>query len=140
MPSLPSEISSRARARAGDPAIVETDHGQDAAGLRLAGGRGHGFGLGQGVGQRLLHEDVFARGERGDGDLGVHKAGGADVDDVDVVAGDDRPPVRGGFRPAVPGCGVGNPGSVPPDDDPLFEGRDVEVAGHIAPGVRVGLA
>jgi hypothetical protein len=86
-------------------AVVEADHGDLAAGTGVRGRTGHGLGLGDGVGQRLLAQHVLARLEGGDGDLGVAGAGGADVDELDVVPGDQRPPVGLGGRPAQPSGG-----------------------------------
>jgi hypothetical protein len=55
-----------------------------------SGGVGHRLGLLDGVGQRLLAQHVLAGLQRRDGDLGVRVARGANVDEVDVVAGDKR--------------------------------------------------
>jgi hypothetical protein len=74
-------------------------------GLRHRRGRGHLARLGHRVGQGLLAEDVFSGGQRGQRDLGVRVARGADVDQIDVVPGDHRPPVRGVFLPAELGGG-----------------------------------
>ena len=89
-------------------AVGESDHREDAAGRGALGGGGHDLGLGDGVGERLLAEHVLAGLEGGDRDLGVRVAGGHDVDDVDVVAGDRLAPVGGGLRPA-PLLGGGMP-------------------------------
>jgi hypothetical protein len=81
-------------------AVVEAAHRPYAPGLRLRGGRGHLAGLGHRVGQRFLAEHVLAGGERGQRDLLVRVARGADVDEVDVLPGDHAPPVGGVLRPA----------------------------------------
>jgi hypothetical protein len=47
----------------------------------------------------------------------VGVARGADVDDVDVLAGDDLPPVGGGFGPAHPFGGGGRSADVGAADD-----------------------
>jgi hypothetical protein len=86
----------------GDAAVVEADHGPGPAGVRGVGGRVHRLGLGQGIGERLLAEHVLARRERGDRDRRVLVAGRADVDQLNVVAGDQRPPVGLGGGPAEP--------------------------------------
>jgi hypothetical protein len=60
----------------------------------------HPLRLGDRVGERLLAQHVLARLQRRDGDLGVALAGGADVDELHVVACDQLPPVGLGRRPA----------------------------------------
>ena len=123
-----------------DPPVVEADHGLHALRPGSPGGESHGLGLGQGVGQRLLQEHVLARLKGRDGDLGVQKARGADVHDLDVVAGKDRAPVRGCLRPAVPGRGTGHARRVTAHQDLLLKRRDIEKARDVPPGVRVGFA
>ncbi|CAM5343407.1 hypothetical protein SVIOM342S_09166 [Streptomyces violaceorubidus] len=76
------------------PAVVEADHRQLPARPGRLGGAGHLLRLLDGVGERLLAQDVFPGGERGQRDLGVAVAGGADVDEVDVVPFDQGPPSR----------------------------------------------
>ncbi len=71
-----------------DAAVGEADHRPHAVRGRTVGGGGHRLRLGDRVGERLLAEHVLAGLERGDGDLRVGVAGRADVDQVDVVAGD----------------------------------------------------
>ncbi len=84
----------------GHATVVEVDDGVLSAGFgRLEGGE-HPLGLGDGVGDGLLDDHVFAGLEGRNGDLGVHVAGGADVNDVDVVALDDLPPGRWHSRPS----------------------------------------
>src|SRR5664279_1114312 len=64
----------------------------------------------------------------------------ADIDNVDICALDDPLPVRRRFRPAIPACGAGYLLRVATHQDLLFEGRYLEVAGDVPPGIRVGLA
>ncbi len=137
-PALRDQLPGQGQGR--DAAVVEADHGLHPVVLGAPGRRRHGLGLGQGVGQRLFDEDVLAGGQGGDGDFRVHEARRADVDDLDVVAGDHLAPVRGGLGPAVLRGRLGDPVRVASDQDAPFEGRDVEVAGNVAPGIRVGLA
>ena len=85
------------------PAVGEADHGAYAVGARLVGGGGHRLRLGDGVGQRLLAQHVLAGLEGRDGDLGVGVAGRADVDEVDVVAGDDLRASPSSSRPSPGG-------------------------------------
>ena len=96
------------------PAVGEAAHRPHPALGGCAGGRRHLLGLLDGVRQRLLAEHVLAGLQGGDRDLGVAVTGGADVDQVDVVALDqlaaspsrsrrsrtDRPP-----RPPRRRCG-----------------------------------
>lgn len=122
-----------------DPPVVEADHREPAAGLRLLGGAGHRLGLRDRVGQRFLAQDVFAGGECGQGDVGVAVAGGADVDEVDVLPRDEGPPVGLGARPAVPFGGPADRVGVPSAE----RGRDgaqreVEDPVGGAPGLGVG--
>ena len=120
------------------PAVGEPDHRPDALGRGPGRGLGHRLGLGHAVGQRLLAEHVLAGLERGDRDLGVGVAGGADVDQVDVVALDDPPPVGLGGRPAEPAGGVGDRGRVAAGEHgQLRPQREVEEVGGGAPGLRV---
>ena len=84
-------------------AVAEPAHGVHAAARRGVRGRGHPLGLGHGVRERFLAQHVLAGLERRDGDLGVRVAGSADVDQVDVVPLDQRPPVRLHGVPAVLG-------------------------------------
>ena len=76
-------------------AVGEADHRPDAPGSRPLGGFGHRFGFRHRVGERLFAQNVLPGLQRGDRDLGVGVAGGDDVDDVDIVAGDHFPPVCG---------------------------------------------
>ena len=82
-PSFGNELPGQGQGR--DAAVVEADHGLNSLARAVRGRGGHGFGLGQGVGQRLFHQDVLAGFEGRDGDFGVHPARRADIDDVDVV-------------------------------------------------------
>ena len=67
-----------------------------------AGCRRHLLRLLDGVRQRLLAEHVLAGLQGGDRDLGVAVTRGADVDQVDVVAFDQAPPVGLGRGEAEP--------------------------------------
>ena len=71
-------------------AIVEPDHVRHA---RLLDGGGHLFALGHVHRQRLFAEDHLAGLGGGQHDLAVRVVRRADVDHVDVVAGDQLPPV-----------------------------------------------
>ena len=68
-------------------AVVVVDHGDRA---RLARGLQHLPRLGEVVGQRLLADDVLARGQRGQHDLLVRIARRRDVDELDVGPRDQR--------------------------------------------------
>lgn len=89
----------------GHPAVVEAHHGDLAAGRRALRGLGHRLGLGDRVGERLLAQHVLARLQGGDGDLGMAVAGGADVDELHIVPGDEGAPVGLRRRPAMTGGG-----------------------------------
>ena len=91
------------------------------------------------VGQRLLAQHVLAGLEGGDGDLGVGVAGGADVDEVDVVALDQGLPRGLGGLPAEALGGGATPAGVTAGDGghPRTQ-RQVEEAGGGAPGLGVG--
>jgi hypothetical protein len=52
-------------------------------------GRQQALGLGRRRGERLLADDVLARGERGVRERRVEVVRRADVDDVDAVGGDE---------------------------------------------------
>ena len=86
------------------------------------------------------HEHVLAGFEGGDGDLGVHPAGGADIDDVDVVPVEDGTPVGGGLGPAILLRGRSDLPGVPAHEHFLLEGRDIEVGRDVPPRIRMGLA
>ena len=140
-PMRPSATSWRARAIAGHAAVGEADHGPHAAAAAAFCGRGdHLLGLLDGVGQRLLAQHVLAGLERGDGDLGVGVARGADVDEVDVVALDQPAPVGLGRAPSRAGRPRPRRGSAsrPPSTRIAGSQRQVEEAGRGAPGLRVG--
>ena len=123
----------------GDPAVVEADHRQPAVRRRRLGGTGHRLGLLHGVGEGLLAQHVLARGERGERDLGVAVAGGADVDEVDVVPFDQGAPVGLGLRPAVPAGRRTHGVGVPATDHGQFGAqRQVEDAARGAPALGVG--
>ncbi len=123
----------------GHPAVVEADHRQLAALPGLFGGPDHGLGLLDGVREGLLAQDVLARGQRGDGYLGVAVARGADVDEVDVVPGDQRTPVGLGRRPAVPVGRRAHRGRVPAAHRGQHRAPgQVEDASHGAPALGVG--
>ena len=95
-----------------NPPVVEPDHGPRAARERGVGRRRHRLGLGQRIGERLLAQHVLARPQCGDRDRRVQVAGRGDVDQLDVVAGDQRAPVGLDGRPAEPvrGGAVWRPG------------------------------
>ena len=86
-----------------DAAVVVPDGVRHA---RLLDGGAHLLTLGHVHRQRLLAEDRLAVLGRLDGDLGVQVVGGADVDGVDVIGGDELAPV--GLDPLVaPAVGEG---------------------------------
>ena len=122
-----------------DPAVGEPDHRLHDPRAGRLGRRGHRLGLGDGVGQRLLAQHVLAGGERRDGDLGVGVAGGADVDEVDVVALDSAPPVgldcspSRAARPPLPRAARSRP---PTTASPAAAAGRRNPAGG-APGLRV---
>ena len=123
----------------GHAAVGEADHRPDTAGGRGLGGAHHEVGLLDRVGERLLAQHVLARLERRHGDLGVGVAGRADVDDVDVVALEQAPPVGLDGLPAeavrrVVRCCLVASG----DGRETRDGGGVEVAACVAPGLRVG--
>ncbi len=93
------------------------------------------------VGEGLLAEDRLTRLRGGDGDLGVGVAGRADVHDVDVVARDDRFPVRRGLLESEPIRRFGNALGVAATDDTEARRRgQVEESADLTPRVRVGTA
>ncbi len=121
------------------PAVVETDHRHLAACVRLFGRAFHRSCFLDGVGQGLLAQDVLAGGQGREGDLGVAVAGGADVDEVDVVPLDEGTPVGLGGSPAVPVGRRPYGVPVPAADRGLHRvQRQVEDAARGAPALRVG--
>jgi hypothetical protein len=92
----------------GHPPIVEAAHCPYAMGLRGGRGLDHLSRLGHRVGQGFLAQDVLAGRQRRHRDLGVRVTGGADVDQIDVVALDERTPIGGGRLPAELGRGGRN--------------------------------
>ena len=79
-----------------DPPVIETNHAKVAICHRGGGRLGQRTGLGHGVGQRFFAQDVLARPQGSQGDLGVAGPRGANVDQVDVVSLDHLAP--GGRR------------------------------------------
>ena len=107
----------------------------------FVGRAGHRLGLLDAVGQRLLAQDVLAGLQRRDGDLGVGVAGRADVDQVDVVAVDQRLPRALGRLPAEPLSSSATAcWSRPATARHPEMQREVEEAWSVAPGLRVGRA
>lgn len=105
-PPQPALLDHRAGVgEGGHLAVVEAHDRHLPAGRGPFRGLRHGLGLGDRVGERLLAQHVLARFEGGDGDLRVAVAGGADVDQLYVVPGDQRAPVGLRRRPPVPGGG-----------------------------------
>ncbi len=124
---------------AGHPAVGEADHRPDPTGGGGLGGANHVLGLLHRVGERLLAQHVLARLERRHRDLGVGVTGGADVDDVDVVALEQAPPVGLDGLPAEAVRRVVRRGLVASGDSrETRDRRGVEVAAGVAPGLRVG--
>jgi hypothetical protein len=125
----------------GHAPVVEAHHGPGARRVGRVGGRLHRLGFREGVGEGLLAQHVLARGEGGDRDRRVRVAGRGDVDELDVVAGDQRPPVRLDRPPAEPLRRRPRGGLVPAADggEPRPQ-REVEGTAHRVPGERVGPA
>ena len=73
-----------------DAAVVVADEVRD---TRRLDRRHHFLALGGGAGERLFGDDHLAGLGGGDGDVVVQVVGHADVDQVDVRPGDQRPPV-----------------------------------------------
>ena len=121
------------------PAVGEADHRADACARGPLGGRDHRLGLRDGVGQRLLAQHVLAGLERGDRDLGVGVARRADVDEVDVVARDQRPPVGLDVPPSRSGAAASAAARrVPPADATRSGAAAGRRSAARAPGLRVG--
>ena len=119
-------------------AVVERDHVGHA---RLLDGGDHLLGLGDVHGQRLLADDHLAGLGRGDHDLVVQHVGHADVDQVDVRAGDELLPVEF-HRLVAPGLGellqlvfLLRPGTAGLQHGLVLAGEEVA---HLQLGVRVG--
>lgn len=120
-------------------AVVEADHRHLAAGPGPFRGLGHGLRLGDRVGERLLAQHVFAGLQGGDGDLRMAVAGRADVDELDVVPGDQGAPVCLRSRPAVPFGGGGDRRTVASADrGESRPHRQVEDVSRGAPPLGVG--
>ena len=90
---------------------VARPHGLHDQHARAPGGVGEGAGLRGGDGDRLLDEHVLARGDRGEGDLGVAAVRGRHVDDVHLRVGDEGVDGAHGLVRAV----LGREGSGPVD-------------------------
>ena len=115
-------------------AVVERGHRE----TRGALGRGdHRDAFGDRVGERFLAQHVLALLEGGDRDRGVAVAGGADVDDVDVVAGDEGAPVGFVALPAELVRRRANPALVAAADRGQFEVGQVEEVRSRSPCLRV---
>ena len=95
-------------------------------------------GRGQGDVDRLLHDDVLAGVQGRHRAVGVHAAGGADGDGVDVVAAQHRVQVGGGLD-AVPVGQLLRPGRVGVDDrDELGEVGQVGQRSCVGPADHAG--
>src|SRR6185369_11901219 len=81
----------------GGAAIIVTEHVYDAVALHRVE---HLLGFTERVGERLLAEDGFFGFGGGNGDRLVRIAGRADIDDIDVRAGDDLFPAGRRLGPA----------------------------------------
>jgi len=86
----------------GNAPVIEADHRAHAASRGELGLARHRAGLRDGVRERLLAEHVLARAQRRDRDLGVRCTRARDVDERNVVACDEPPPVGLGGRPPEP--------------------------------------
>ena len=125
----------------GDATVVEAHHGARPAGVGGVGGVVHRGGFGEGVRQGLFAQDVLARCQGGDRDRRVHVAGRGDVDQVDVVALDQRPPVRLGGGPAeAAGRRLRRRLVAAADSGEPRLDRNVEHPADRVPGERVGPA
>ena len=125
------------RHRGNAPVVV---HDEVAHARTLHGGK-HLLGLVQGVGQRLLADDVLAGLSGGHGHGAVHVAGRNHVNDVNIVACHDRLPVRGGLLPAEGVARLfGLVGVAPADHNLLEPGSVREVHVDVAIALAVGLA
>ena len=125
----------------GHPAIVEPHHRLHATGTRGDRSGDHRLRLRDRVRERLLDQDVLAGLEGGQGHLGMQVTGRADVDDVDVVALDDRLPVGRRLLPSVPVRSRLDVRGVAPDQQLLAHAYGVrEERADVAPGVGVRLA
>ena len=121
-----------------DLAVVVHDHVEDA---RLFHRAQHVLRFGQGVGERLLADQVLAGPRGGDGHGVVQVPGRRDVHDVDVASLDHPAPVGLDFLPTeLPRRGFeGLPVSPADDFHPGLE-LPREKPAHLAVGVRMGLA
>ena len=100
-------------------AVVQAGQGDGQRDAGAVAGRDDLLALGDGRGQQLLGEDVFA-GRRGPHhDVAVHVGAGGDHHGVDVVAGEERVEIRNEFDPEGVGAGPTAPGVVVPDRDQL---------------------
>ena len=111
------------------------DRGHEATGAPALGDQR--VRVGQGQGERLLHDHVLALAEGSQGDLRVGARRGADRNGVDILAGEELLEVRGpGHAPALAGgaCSLGR-GALHGDEDRAFDGRDrLDVLGRDRPG------
>jgi hypothetical protein len=91
-PSEPAVVQELLDERDGrDPPVVVPDRVRDP---RRFDGVDHRLRLGRGPAERLLAHHHLAGPGSGDGYLVMRVVGAGDVDDVDVLAGDERAPVR----------------------------------------------
>ena len=122
-----------------DLAVVEVHGVDDARRLRRPA---HPLGVGRGVRQGLLAEDVLAGRRRRDRHRGVQEVGRGDADHVDVGARDERLPVRRPFLEAEPlGGGPGERGvglGYPAEADLRKLGGEVRRRAGVGEGVETG--
>ena len=123
----------------GGAAVGEAAERTHAAVGGVGGSGSHLLRLRHRVRQRLLAQHVLAGRERGEGDLVVGVARGADVDDVDAGILDQVLPASGVGGETVPFGGVGDRGLGAARDRVQHRGgRQIEEAMRGAPGMGVG--
>src|SRR5699024_12027276 len=96
----------------------------------------HGLGIGDGVGQRLLAQDVLAGRQQGLDDLPVQGVRDDDADDVDVLGVDDVVPVgvMAGVAEALSGRGGEVCGDIADGDEFYRREFGGSCGGRRAPG------
>jgi hypothetical protein len=138
-PSLPVVHQPLGQCQGRGAAVAEAAHRGDALLRRGRGEDGHPFRLLHGISEGFLAQHMLAGLEGGDRNLSVGVTGGADVDQVDVVAFDQAAPVRLHRLPAQLVRGGPHAVGVPSGHSrELRLQRQVKEPGRGAPGVGVG--